>query len=81
MCAFWLEGCDLCRDLDVDGRTARVLGHEGEAELARELFGQMDLDKDGTVSREEFIGMRNAIRLFLSGADTQASSWSCSSGL
>ena len=49
---------------------ARVLGHE-EPELARELFGQMDLDKDGTVSREEFVEMRNAIRLFVSGANTQ----------
>jgi len=49
---------------------ALVLGHE-EAELARELFGQMDLDKDGAVSREEFIETRNAIRLFVSGANTQ----------
>ena len=49
---------------------ARVLGHE-EPELAREPFGQMDLDKDGTVSREEFVEMRNAIRLFVSGANTQ----------
>ena len=48
----------------------RVLGHE-EPELARELFGQGDLDKDGTVSREEFIEMRNAVRLFVSGANTQ----------
>ena len=48
----------------------RVLGHE-EPELVRELFDQMDLDKDGTVSREEFIEMRNAIRLFLTGANTQ----------
>ena len=47
-----------------------MLGHE-EPELARELFGQMDLDKDGTVSREEFVEMRNAIRLFVSGANTQ----------
>ena len=48
----------------------RVLGHE-EPELVRELFDQMDLDKDGTVSREEFVEMRNAIRLFVSGANTQ----------
>jgi len=31
----------------------------------------MDLDKDGRVSREEFIDMRNAIRLFLKDAKCQ----------
>ena len=30
-----------------------------------------DLDKDGRVSREEFIDMRNAIRLFLKDAKCQ----------
>ena len=49
---------------------AGVLGHD-EPELARELFGQMDLDRDGTVSRDEFIEMRSAVRLFLTGANAQ----------
>ena len=30
-----------------------------------------DLDKDGKVSREEFIAMRNAIRLFVKNAKCQ----------
>ena len=47
-----------------------VFGRE-EPELAREMFGQLDLNKDGAVSREEFLEMRSAIRLFLKGAKTQ----------
>ena len=49
---------------------ARVLGHK-EPKLARKLFDQMDLDKDGKVSQEDFLEMRNAIRLFLTGVNAQ----------
>jgi len=46
------------------------LGNADETEC-RALFDEMDLDKDGRVSREEFIDMRNAIRLFLKDAKCQ----------
>jgi len=54
----WLEACK------------SSLGNVDET-LCRSLFDQMDLDKDGRVSREEFIDMRNAIRLFLKDAKCQ----------
>ena len=51
---------------------APVLGREErELQLASEQFHLLDLDKDGKVSREEFIEMRNEILLFVSGANTQ----------
>jgi hypothetical protein len=46
------------------------LGDVG-TELSRALFDQMDFDKDGTVSKEEFVEMRNAIQLFVKGANCQ----------
>ena len=54
----WLEAC------------RSSLGNADETEC-RALFVEMDLDKDGRVSREEFIDMRNAIRLFLKDAKCQ----------
>ena len=54
----WLEAC------------RSSLGNADETEC-RALFDEMDLDKDGRVSREEFIDMRNAIRLFLKDAKCQ----------
>ena len=51
-------------------RALAVFGREAP-ELAREMFGQLDQNKDGAVSREEFLDMRSAIRLFLKGANTQ----------
>ena len=47
-----------------------LLGNVDEA-LCRLLFDEMDLDKDGRVSREEFITMRNTIRLFVKDAKCQ----------
>ncbi len=54
----WLEAC------------RSSLGNADETEC-RAVFDEMDLDKDGRVSREEFIDMRNAIRLFLKDAKCQ----------
>jgi hypothetical protein len=54
----WLEACK------------SSLGNVDET-LCRSIFDQMDLDKDGKVSREEFIAMRNAIRLFVKNAKCQ----------
>ena len=39
--------------------------------MLRTFVSTKDLDKDGRVSREEFIDMRNAIRLFLKDANCQ----------
>jgi hypothetical protein len=39
--------------------------------MLRTYVSMKDLDKDGRVSREEFIDMRNAIRLFLKDANCQ----------
>jgi hypothetical protein len=54
----WLESC------------RNSLGNADETEC-RALFDEMDLDKDERVSREEFIEMRNAIRLFVKDAKYQ----------
>ena len=42
-----------------------------EPGLVRTLFDEMDLDKDGSVSKDEFLEMRNAIRLFVQDAKCQ----------
>jgi hypothetical protein len=54
----WLEACK------------SSLGHVDET-LCRSLFHEMDLDKDGRVSKGEFIAIRNSIRLFVTDAKCQ----------
>jgi hypothetical protein len=54
----WLEACK------------SSLGNVDET-LCRSLFNEMDLDKDGRVSKGEFIAMRNSIRLFVTDAKCQ----------
>jgi hypothetical protein len=46
------------------------LGNVDSAQC-RALFTEMNLDKDGWLSKDEFFEMRNAIRLFLQGAKCQ----------
>ena len=55
----WLEACK------------SSLGNVDET-LCRSLFDQMDLDKDGMVSRGEFIAMRKTICLFVKDAKCHA---------
>ncbi len=42
-----------------------------DSALCHALFNEMDQGKDGWVSKDEFLEMRNAIRLFLHGAKCQ----------
>jgi len=42
-----------------------------DSALCRTLFDEMDLDQDGWVSKDEFIEMRNAIRVFLQSSKCQ----------